>query len=657
MRVVADLEANGLNPTKIWCLVAKDIDTGQVYQFEDTNDKAFQDFAEQVSLWIGHNFLGFDAPVLNRLCNLHIPLTAVIDTLVVSRLVDSTRKRHGLEAWGEELRHPKLHTDITDWETYDPRMLERCVSDVELNYILYKRFEKYIQSPRWQAALRTEHFVASLCRTLHDNGFAFDLEGAKALHDEIKVEVDKLNEEMKAAFGLRVIPGKEVTPVLTKHGSVSRANLRFAGDDLTPYYAGASFTRISYEEFNAASHLQRLRVLWEAGWEPINKTKTHYQTEKTLTQIKRKRKKSSADFEEMKRLAELLGEYGKSGYGYSGWTTDEENLSTLPASAPEACHRLARFLLLNNRLSTLNSWIEACHEDGRIHGSFNNIGAWTQRMSHDKPNMGNIPKFDTKQPHKTPYSDRMRSLWTAGRDRYLVGVDAESIQLRIFGHYINDQEFIQSLLKGDKATGTDPHSVNQRALGVPCKSRDDAKTFIYAWLLGAGIARVAGILGCSRDEAEIAVNNFIKAYPGLQYLKEDVIPYDAERGYFEGFDGRFVFIRGDDVDHRRHYCLGGYLQNGEKLIMARAAELWVPRLEKEKVPFWPVNFVHDEFQIETVRDMDTAIYVASTVADAIRQAGESLDLRCPMAGSFQSDHGTLVNGQKLAIGDNWYVTH
>lgn len=657
MRVVADLEANGLRPTKIWCLVAKDVDTGAVYQFEDVTNETFQDFASKVQVWIGHNFLGYDAPVLRSLCHLDIPLSAVIDTLVISRLLDSTRKRHGLEAWGEDLRHPKLHTDISDWETYDPRMLERCVSDVELNYLLFKKFEKYLSSPRWEAALRTEHFIADLCRTLHDNGFAFNRTEAETLHAEIKIEVDKLETDMKSAFGLRVVPGKEVTPRETKHGTLSRSNLRWAGDDLTSYSSGASFTRIDYEEFNAASHTQRLRVLWEAGWQPINKTKSHYAAEKRYNELRRKRKKSPADWDEIKSLPEILGEYGVSGYGYSGWMTDEENLNTLPETAPQACHSLARFLLLNNRLSTLESWIKACEEDGRIHGSFNNIGAWTQRMSHDRPNMGNIPKFDPKQPQKTPYSDRMRSLWQADHGRYLVGVDAESIQLRIFGHYIDDEEFIQSLLKGDKATGTDPHSVNQRALGAPCKSRDDAKTFIYAWLLGAGIAKVAAILGCSREEASIAVDNFVQRYTGLKYLKEDVIPYDAERGYFEGFDGRFVRIRGDDVDSRRHYCLGGYLQNGEKLIMSRAAELWVPRLNKEKIPFWPVNFVHDEFQIETVRDMDTAIYVASTVADAIREAGASLNLRCPMAGSFQSDHGTLVNGQKLAIGDNWYVTH
>jgi hypothetical protein len=143
----------------------------------------------------------------------------------------------------------------------------------------------------------------------------------------------------------------------------------------------------------------------------------------------------------------------------------------------------------------------------------------------------------------------------------------------------------------------------------------------------------------------------------LEYLKEEVIPYDAARGYFTGFDGRLVRIFGDDPGSRAHFTLAGYLQNGEAVIMKRAAQIWYPKLEKEKIPFWWVNFVHDEFQTETPDNLEVACYVAETQADAIRQVGVDLGLNCPMAGSVLSDHGTLINGRKWAIGDNWLVTH
>jgi DNA polymerase-1 len=665
LRVVCDIEGNGLNPTRLWCIVAKDIDTGDDYEFTQlTENPEFLAWAQKVTHWAGHHFLGYDAPALRKLCNLDIPYESVTDTLVVSRLVDATlsgKKPHSIEAWGDRLGFPKPHADLKDWSVYHPEMLERCRGDVEITYRLYKHFEGYLTSELWKPSLDLEHFVADFCNTLHINGFGFDAQAAETLRDEIQLEVTRLETAMQAAFGVRIVPGKEIHPKNTKHNTLNRSDFRWVTDgDLTIYVADAPFTRISYEPFNPASPQQRIDELWKAGWRPINKTKGHSDAEKELRTLRRKRRKSADDVLRITELTEKLGEYGLSGYGYSGWSSsDEENLNTLPDDAPGAARLISRYAILNNRLSVLNKqWIpNYVPETGRIHGSFSGIGAWTHRMSHDRPNMGNVPKFDTKQPHKTPYSDRMRSLWVAGRDKFLVGVDAESIQLRIFGHYLDDQEFIDALIKGDKSTGTDPHSVNQRALGAPCRSRDDAKTFIYAWLLGAGVAKVANILGCTREEAAQAVENFIHRYPGLKYLKEKVIPIDAERGYFRGFDGRYVRIFGDDSDSRNHFALAGYLQNGEKIVMARAAKIWYPRLTQEKIDFLPVNLVHDEFQIETKRDVETALYVARTVADAIRQAGDDLNLRCPMAGSILSEHGRVIDGQRLAIGDNWYQTH
>jgi hypothetical protein len=655
--IICDVEANGLKPTEIHCVVCKDVETGEVNVFRQQSD--FVAYARSVNTWVGHNFLGYDKWVLENVWKLApIDLGSIVDTLVLSRLFDATRvgkAPHSIEAWGAELGHPKTGTDITDWSVWTQEMQDRCVSDVEINYLLYKRFEKFLVSPVWQPAIETEHFIAYLCNELHDNGFAFNLEKAKELKTRIEAEVQKLDESMKAAFLPRVKLIREVSPRLTKHGTIAKNSIpKVLGTDFTPYTAEAPFSLIEFVPFNARSHEQRIDRLWEAGWSPEVKSDTHRDAEKLLRKLRRNRKMNYR--EKLATIAEIeerLGEYGLSGYGYSGWkSTDEENLRTLPEDAPPQFKQLQRFLLLSNRISTLESWFAAYNADtGRVHGRFHHINPWTHRMSHSDPNMGNIPKYDAKQPEKTPYSDEMRRLWIAGKDRYLVGVDAESIQLRIFGHYINDKGFINALIAGDKALGTDPHSLNARALGTVCKSRDDAKTFIYAWLLGAGLQKVAAILGCSVDEAREANDNFLEFYPGLKLLKETQIPVDAARGYFQGFDGRYVRIWGEDLDERKHFTLAGYLQNGEAVIMKRAVQLWYPKLVKEKVPFWWVNFVHDEWQIETPRDMEIAKYVATTVADSIRQVGLDLGLNCPFAGSILSGHGTL------AIGDNWMETH
>lgn len=653
--VVFDIEANGLTPTEIHCLVAKDVATGEVRVFRNRND--FLPWAVDVVRWIAHNGLGYDRRVLREIWGFDIPFDCLIDTLVLSRLFDATRvgkAPHSIEAWGAELGHQKVGADITDWSVWTQEMQDRCVSDVHINYLLYKRFEKFLTSPVWQDAIRTEHYTALLCQELHKNGFAFNLEKAQELKTRIQTEVQKLDEALKAAFPPRVRLVREVLPRLTKHGTIAKNSVpKVLGPDLTAYTAEAPFSLIEFVPFNARSHDQRITRLWEAGWQPEVKSDTHRDTEKALRSLRRKKMNYRQKQTEIALLEEKLGEYGQSGYGYSGWkSTDEENLRTLPDDAPPQFKQLQRFLLLSNRVSTLESWFKAYNPDtGRVHGRFNHINPWTHRMSHSDPNMGNIPKFDAKQPDKTPYSDEMRRLWIAGADRYLVGVDAESIQLRIFGHYINDKDFIHALCAGKKEDQSDPHSLNAKALGHVCRSRDDAKTFIYAWLLGAGLQKVAAILGCSVEEARTANESFLEFYPGLKLLKETQIPIDAARGYFQGFDGRYVRIWGEDLSERKHFTLAGYLQNGEAIIMKRAVQLWKPKLEKEGVPFWPVNFVHDEWQIETVRDMEVAKYVATTVADAIRQVGLDLNLNCPFAGSILNGHG------KLAISDNWMDTH
>src|SRR5690606_17060420 len=124
--------------------------------------------------------------------------------------------------------------------------------------------------------------------------------------------------------------------------------------------------------------------------------------------------------------------------------------------------------------------------------------------------------------------------------------------------------------------------------------------------------------GCSEDEARDAREKFVSAFPGLERLKKVSIPLDAERGWFEGLDGRPVMCDSE------HLMLAGYLQNGESIIMKYANWLWREKLRKEKIPFWQMNYVHDEWQTRTIDDEEVALYIGQVQADSIRQAGIDL---------------------------------
>lgn len=340
----------------------------------------------------------------------------------------------------------------------------------------------------------------------------------------------------------------------------------------------------------------------------------------------------------------MTDEEKKLHYARYGWKCNEDNLKTLPATAPQAAKDLAQWLTLEGRRSSLAEWIPQVQADGRIHGKAWHIGAWTGRCSHSKPNLANIPAILDRDPTtpveviKVKYDGRLRELFEADGSALLVGCDADGIQLRILCHYMKSPDYRDAILKGDKKLGTDIHSVNMKALGPICKSRDDAKTFIYAWLLGAGFAKIASILGCNERQAREAVAKFLDSLPELKRLKQVVIPKMAKRGGFHGLDGRWVPCTSE------HLMLAGMLQNGEAVVMKHAMIMWHEKLHRLGVRFKLVNFVHDEWQTEVLGGESQAHFVGKTQAKALEETGKRLKLFIPITGSYD-------------IGDNWKDTH
>ncbi len=335
-------------------------------------------------------------------------------------------------------------------------------------------------------------------------------------------------------------------------------------------------------------------------------------------------------------------------YKRYGWKCSEENLKTLPPTAPEAAKDLAKWLTLEGRRSSLEEWLQAVQEDGKIHGKFWHIGAWTHRMSHSSPNQANIsacwPTDKTGEPIpaksaveevKRKYDSDMRSCWKS--DHFLVGADAEGIQLRILAHYMKSEAYRDAIISGNKEDETDIHNLNKRALGPICRTRDDSKTFIYAWLLGAGLPKIASILGCTVAQAKEAEKNFLDSLPELKKLKSRTIPRDAKKGFFIGLDGRKVLCKSE------HLMLAGYLQNGEAVVMKHATVRWREEAEREGVRFRQLDLVHDEWQCECPT-YEEAKRIGELQCQALKDIGDELGVFCPLSGDY-------------VIGKNWKETH
>lgn len=657
MRVVIDIECNSLNnPTQIWLIVCQDIDTNQLYIFRNvTTDeealKRFVDFDKGVRLYIGHNLLGYDWSVIRKLLGHFIsrePRKAIsefCDTLIVSKLVNYSRQQgHSVETYGREFGIEK--GKFNDWTKWSQELEDYCVRDVEITSRIFRLYGRIIDDPSWWPAIDLEQRFQLICNSLHVNGFSFNVVRAEKLLKRVTDELAGLDKEILHAFPPRLKARRDVYPVVTQHGTLNRKDFRWVASGDLGEFNGGPFTLCEWVTFNPASHRQVIEVLCTAGWAPVDRTDTHVDTLRETNRLKYQKHKTAELALRLQACYTKLERLGK-----YGWKINENNLATLPNSAPPPARLLAKRILLESRRRTLTEWLGLVHPDtGRIHGDIYGIGTWTHRTAIQKPNMQNIPNEFKEDGTVKFLGKELRSCWCAPRKRLLLGVDAEGIQFRIAAHYIGDQKLIDGIVNGKKSDGTDPHSLNKRLIGEFCKTRGAAKRVLFALILGGGPPKFAWIMGSTPEQGEEARDILYRQYPGLVTLKNKIVVEDAKRGFFLGLDGRKVPVPGDTVSERKHLMPSGYLQNGEAVIMKLASVKWEHRLKEFNSLL--VNLVHDEWQTETPNDMAIALQVAKLQSDSLREVGEDLGLRCPLAGSYWND-----DLDDYTIGTSWAVTH
>lgn len=597
---------------------------------------------KRIKTWVGHNILGYDLPAMVQLLGtINPPIDDVVDTFIASKLIDFSRSGHGVEDYGIDFGIEKI--SFSDFSKYSPEMEEYCIRDVQITELIYKKYKKYIDNPIHRKSIVLESYFYVLCKDMSTKGFLLDTIRVNKLLHKVLSELQLLDKDILDTFTPKLKLIREITPKETQYGTINLSSIpKSLRDTVSEYSVGAPFCHCHWVAFNPGSPTQIVSLLNEAGWKPTDKTKTHIETERDVRRFSRAR-------QEVDSVALTLLRAKLKKLEISGWKVNENNLSTLPPSAPAGARLLARRILYESRRKTLVEWSGLVDDTSRVHGQFQSIGAWTHRMSHQKPNMANVTnEFDLENRPRL-LGKELRQCWTVPKDRLLVGVDADGIQLRIFAHYINDPEFIYALVHGRKDDKSDPHSLNQRILGSPCRSRAAAKRFVFAFLLGGAIGKLSEILGCGESEGKEALDRLYGRYTGLQTLKDTIIPTDASRGWFSGLDGRKVRILGDTRSERKHRAMSGYLQNGEAVVVKTACIIAEPEIKKLDSFF--VDIIHDEAQIETPNDFKIALRVAQIMDEAITEAGRVLGTLCPLKGSYMNDH------KEYTIGRNWYQTH
>ena len=635
-RLLFDIETDGLLDTmsKIHCIVTKDLDNGTICRFYNKNTGSSGTITDAIyaletaSQIIGHNIIGFDLPAIRKLSPTFKPRGEVIDTLVLSRLIYSDIKTmdfinwekdkeafpakfigsHGLKAWGYRLGELKGEFGETnDWTTFTPEMLEYCVQDVQ---VLDKLYAKLMSSNYSQKAIDLEHQVALIIQQQVENGWEFDVKAAEELYMKLLTKRYEIKTKLQQEFkGWKHVQKTPTSYYLdwkdqrisgnTKAACVTAAynHILSTGEKVTKAWVNRNVKegplKEKLEYFNPNSAAHKAAVLKEKyGWESpeLTETKKPKINEDILEKLEFPEAKMFLEYDVVQDRIEKLKE-GRNG----GWLD-----------------KVVR---------------------GRIHGDVITNGAVTGRATHKNPNLAQVPACGK------PYGKECRSLFVARPNHLVTSSDLAGLELRCLAHYMYPYDggaYAKAVVEGTKEEGTDVHTLNMKAAGLP--TRDTAKTFIYGFLYGAGPAKIGLIVGKGAKEGQILIDKFLKATPALKKLREAVSKAISQRPYLIGLDGRRLHIRSE------HAALNTLLQSAGAIIAKR----WLVEINLEltkrgldsKVK--QIAWIHDEVEFEVPTEL--AKEVEDICIDCARKAGEYFSFKCPI-------------GAEARSGNNWSEVH
>jgi DNA polymerase I-like protein with 3'-5' exonuclease and polymerase domains len=624
--LVFDIESNNLllDASVIHCVVATDPSTGETHRFRPHEIVKAYRHLQTADRLVAHNGVMYDCPVLERLVGVPNSLGKLpkcLDTLLISRLLwpDSKGEHpaggHSLEKWAEFFGMKKLHTDIKDWSSFRPEMMDRCSSDVEANVLLYNYLLPRLNG--LQEAVSLEHRVAEIICKQIQNGFPVDMEKVVALHRELSTRLAELNDQF-SHIPPWVEEEEQKTPQywedpLTGVKYETKGEVKGKGSGAIKDRLVRGPNKIKRTEIlfnpNSGSHKARLFVE-KYNWEPDPK------------------------------------KIGAPNKWFPKGVPSTEGKVLEGLDYPEAV-TFTKIAKVSKLMGTYpGAWIE--HErSGRIHGDVITNGAVTGRMTHNTPNL-NVPSIKEDKQGNIRYGEsggwgyECRDCFTHREGWTLVGCDASGLEARMLAHYVaiwDGGDFARMVLDaGDGGI----HSVNQKLANL--ETRSEAKTFYFKFVYGG------------RTDPKLE-KKLYAACPALRDLKEWCISEAETKGMVRGLDNRPLPIRKRPLygsertrDEKRARMWGvsvnTLLQSAGAVVMKKALCIFYDKMVQEFGPHgerWGLCAnVHDEQQWEcepSIAEQSGRLFV-----DSIRESGEHFRLNIRLDGEYK-------------VGGSWALTH
>jgi hypothetical protein len=483
--------------------------------------------------------------------------------------------------------------------------------DVRLLVKVYKYLiqetKNYINASKSKAvlkALRSEMSMDSIMAEQCQNGWKFNLEGAK----DLSKTIDQRMQEIES-FINPLLPGKanvvdpnttkdhepitgkryavEKKPTYTKSGKLtSHISRWFELDmgvtvDASPIWG--EYCRVTFDTGDIGNTDTVKRYLGTIGWEPDEWNWKRIDGE--FVKVSAKLSDSSL---------EGLGDVGQA---------------------------LMEYYTLRSRKSILEGWFQYVDDNSRLHGDVFNIGTPTFRQTHKI--IANLPGA------YATLGKEFRSLFVSEPGYTLVSADSAACQLRLLAHYMKDDSFTDTVLNGDV------HQMNADILDC---TRPQAKRFIFAYLYGAGAQKLSGYIGKTVPQAKKAMAKYKKELPALAKLISNVSNLIESQGFIPGLDDRRIMLDKSE----RHKSLNYLIQGAEAVVMKATVVMIDEELRKANIDFKHVLFYHDEHTVE-VRE-DQAKQTRDIMMRCFEEAPKPLGIDIMTCGDCN-------------IGENYYDVH